>query len=143
MKKDSINIQIPYRLGNITLRVSHTLGINGTESKAYFDIVKWYPNEYYGKKDKFEYDEKRKMYYKKTNEKPWWYVSPSCFDHPESCFSLANIDWDKEYPDVRTVGPRPFKLNDEEYKNFTDIVKYFYNLYDKHYEVLNSLINGD
>lgn len=85
------------RIGNIESRWS--------EVNKKFEIVKWFPNIYYGK-SKQEYPN----------------CDDSCFRHPESCVVVAFFDLYHKYePDIRSVCSRIFDLTEEEFRCFKEV----------------------
>lgn len=118
-----------FRLGNIELRMSKSLF-----DKKYWEIVCYYPNHLYKKESDFEWCERKQMYQNK--ETPNYYASKECFVNPESCYTLAFFNFDKEYnePNLESCGSRPFRLNDDDYDNYHKITKYVYDNWEKMYE---------
>ena len=89
-----------------------------TDTFNYFEIVKYYPNSYYGKESEYEFDEDRNLYKGKYFNT---FINKSCFKNPESCFTLASwvdIDHDEKTPDLKFVGKRPLELDEDELKDF-------------------------
>lgn len=114
------------RKKNLEIRKTKSL-----RDEYYTEIVKWYPNIYYG--NKHHYREVEPGMYKKINGEPWetyCSVHESCFENPECCYTLATIDnRDDEEPNIVSVGSRPFDLNEEERCIFYELVKGFYEDY--------------
>lgn len=112
------------RLGNIELQWTNY---------GHFDVVKYYPNALYGKEGEYEYDERNDVY--RPKNEPHYIVSASCFKHKECRFVIAYIEpYDEEkgeYPDIITVGPRTVELNDQEWVDYHNVLKYFYDSLDK------------
>lgn len=96
------------------------------EEKYMAEIVCYYPNPYYGNEDK----------YIKSKTDPDFYIYPdnlyckvhiSCFKNPESCYVVAFVT-NGEEPDIRTVGDRPWTLNEKDEEDFKQIIKMIYDL---------------
>ena len=93
-----------------------------TDSFNYFSVDKYYPNEYYGNEDKYEFDETTNSYKNGTFSS----IHASCFKYPESKFMVAmwvDINHDEKVPDLKFVGNRPMDLNEQEFKDFWECVK--------------------
>ena len=59
-----------------------------------YDIILWYPNNYYGRDDEFPEDPLDSSY--RLNPKYQNHrIHKSCFKHPESCFTIASFDYDE------------------------------------------------
>lgn len=99
------------RIGNIEFRENQ-----GGE------IVEWYPNPYYGKKSEYKYDEKGEAYYKEEG----CYLHYSCFEGKENCYVIAFVCREGGFS-IQPVGIRPWKLNEQNTKDFTKIVNTIYN----------------
>jgi hypothetical protein len=110
------------RLGNIGVRIATSL--HNDNPIQYVDIVKYYPNPFYGKRDEFIEDSLGEFRHKNGG-------FPICpehvFDAKESCYTIATIEL-KEDPDVCSVGLRPFELDEQDRKDFDDIIKDAYGL---------------
>lgn len=96
------------------------------DEKYMAEIICYYPNPYYGNEDK----------YIKSQIDPDFYVYPdnphckvhiSCFKNLESCYVVAFVTNDEE-PDIRTVGNRPWTLNEKDEGDFKQIIKMIYDL---------------
>jgi len=48
-----------------------------------------------------------------------------CYQNPQTCYVIAHI-LNKEEPDVKCIGIRPWELNDEDKSDFEDVLKYIY-----------------
>lgn len=59
-----------------------------------WDIVLWYPNNYYGRDNEFPEDPLDNSY---RVEPEYWNhrIHKSCFKNPESCFVIARFDYDE------------------------------------------------
>lgn len=119
-----------YRIGNIELRKGLTFPIKDTPSKVYYEIVFWYPNTYYNKESEFIYVKETNNYYKE--EFPNFRISADCFKHPESCYTLATLCTNRyhdEEPDIKSVGSRPFRLSEEDKKDFLEVIDHIYKIW--------------
>lgn len=108
------------RIGNMEFRRAKSLlDVN------YFEIVKWQDNPLYRQEnsERFEYDEGRKMYRDLRYENTW--VDPGCFEHPESCFTVAMFEDDahNEMSELKFCCDRPLELNETEFARFMKIVR--------------------
>ena len=108
----------PLRIGNIEFRWG---GCNEC-----YEVVRWYPNPYYGHKDEYE-DCGGGSYHKKDGPANC-YISETCFEHPESCLVLAFFDvrHEGENVDLRFVGSRPLALCEDEFDAVMKCVRYGY-----------------
>jgi len=89
---------------------------------AFFEIVKYEPNPYYGKEE--EYDFNGEYYRPKNNN--YFEIHKSCFKNPENSYLLASwkdIDDDELSPDLQFVNSRPFNLDEEEQTSFWELAK--------------------
>lgn len=119
------------RFGNIEVKnfwmdndgVPQPLQSHLTDTFNFFEVVRVYPNSYYGTESEYEFDETKNMY---KGKYPNTYISPSCFKNPESNMMLAswvNINHDECTPDLQFVGKRPLELNNDELQAFWSCVK--------------------
>lgn len=75
------------RIGNIAIRPYKPLD---GESDILFEIVKWYPNQYFGKYDEFTIKEDEKdIAVNKKN--PHFKISSSLLDLKECCYVIASV----------------------------------------------------
>ena len=83
-----------------------------------YEIIKWYPNNYFGKEEKL-----RKEGYI-DNFEGWGItkdnhtISKAFFNSPESCYVIAFIEKGKESWELRSVGERMLELTPEEQQDF-------------------------
>lgn len=106
------------RINNIECRFLHNR----------YDIVKWYPNTYYGTEEKLIEEG-----YKRINfgdggfalTKDHHTIHHSCFANKESCYTVATLEYDKDERcvDMVTVGPRLLNLKKEDRKSFFQVYK--------------------
>ena len=94
---------------------------------SFFEIIKWEPNQYYGKLQEYLDNGWTVSFGGEFLQKDHTSISLSFFTKsPESCFMLAsweNMDHDEKSPDLKFVGSRPIDLNEEEQAIFMNIVK--------------------
>lgn len=88
-----------------------------------YHIVKWYENEYYGKKD--NYIKLNREFYcnpKNTSHR----IHADLFEHKELNYAIASFDWNPkdECYDFSYIGDRPLTLNVKEVKEFFELIKY-------------------
>lgn len=90
-------------------------------SQGRYEIVKWYPNSYYGAEAKYLEDGYVLSggFYKKDNVS----IGESCFKNPESCFTVATLHYDDSEGccDMCTIGTRVLNLNKQERDDFFDV----------------------
>ena len=90
-------------------------------SQGRYEIIKWYPNSYYGAEAKYLEDgyELSGGFYKKDNVS----IGESCFKNPESCFTVATLHYDdnERCCDMRTIGSRLLDLDKQERDDFFDV----------------------
>ena len=122
-----------YRKGNIEVRLAHTIAFKDKESKAYWDVVFWYPNCYYGHIDEYKPVDGHPGMYTRKNGAYWEthsFIHESCFKNPESCYSIGSfVQCEDDEPDFKSVGSRPWNIPDDEKKNLEDVIKKFYEMY--------------
>lgn len=98
-------------------------------SQGRYEIIKWYPNTYYGSEERLIKEGYTKDTYPSGRwqmKKDWHSIDMSCFDNPESCYTIATLayDDDERCCDMTTVGPRLLELDDAERKDFFAVYKY-------------------
>lgn len=97
------------RRNNLELRKVHN-------REKMFEIVKWYPNTYYGKESDYDFDGE---WYKPKGSRGHS-ISPSCFANPESCYVIVFI----EDGLVDFIGDRAIELETmEEMKDFLFLLR--------------------
>jgi len=112
------------RIGNIEYK-----GAVSLDGEEYEEIVRWYPNSYYGSEERMKsegwtFDENGDA----TSPDGFCHVHSGMFKSKELCYSIATIDWNRARDefDVVCVGLRPFELEDEskdDYADFRTILK--------------------
>jgi hypothetical protein len=94
---------------------------------SFFEILKWEPNQYYGKLQEYLNDGWEISFSGEFLQKNHTSISLSFFTgNPESCYMLAswtNMDHDEKSPDLKFVGSRPMDLNEEEQSIFMKLAK--------------------
>ena len=110
------------RIGNLMFRKATYLGEEPEFPSWHIDF--FYPNPNYGKES--EYTKKGDYYVTKNTEFPIRYHK-SCFNHKESCYSIASFRRGKEgFYELSFIGDRPLSLNEKDMKDFWELVKYGY-----------------
>jgi hypothetical protein len=123
MKEIDGRKEIKVRINNIEFR---TTGRNRGE------IIKWYPNNYYGKLEQYLNDGWEDVgpgIMSKGEDHYGCTISKDCFKNKESCFVVAWVQFDESNDccDMTTVGPRVIELDKEERDTFFEV----YELADK------------
>lgn len=94
---------------------------------SFFEILKWEPNQYYGKLQEYLNDGWQISFGGDFLQKSQTSISLSFFTgSPETCFMLAswnNMDHDEKSPDLEFVGSRPMNLTEEEKMIFMKLSK--------------------
>ena len=106
------------RKNNIEFRSTN----NFITEEPYYEIVKWEKNPWYENYDEFEVTPLGRYHHKKLD----YYVSESLFHREETCYTLA-IFYNREdeiEPDLKTVSDRPFRISDDELKDFVEVARY-------------------
>lgn len=98
------------------------------EPFSFFEIVKYIPNELYGKEDQYEWDEKKEKATFRSGEEGYGnlFLDKSCFVNKESSYVLAmwgEISLDKECNELRFVCDRPFELSENERNSFWRVAR--------------------
>ena len=125
-------MEIKIRLGNLELRKAVYISDKVPEHPSYH-IDKWEPNPRYKQERKYI---KEGDYYK-PKDTHHYRIHKSCFKNPETCYSIASFDWDKEeFYELHFVGDRPFNLNKEE-------KEVFWKLMSIGNDILNNMNNAE
>lgn len=112
-------MEIKIRIGNLELRKAVNIFNKEPEHPSYH-IDKWESNPYYKQERKYIKDGD---FYKPKNCEYSYRIHKNCFKNPESCYSIAYFNWDKEgFYELRFVGDRPIKLNKEERELFWKLI---------------------
>jgi len=107
------------RIDNIECRFSHDR----------YEIVKWYPNKYYGSEESMIEEGYERIVYDNGGwalQKDCFTIHGSCFANPESCYTISTLQWDAdEYcNELVSVGSRLLDLSKEERDAFFEVYKY-------------------
>ncbi len=94
-----------------------------------YEFVKWYPNKYYGTKNKLIAEGYELHNIHDDNfilTKGNHTIHDSCFLNPEGCFTIATIVYDKKeyYTEIKSVGSRLLDLTKKERNNFFEVYQY-------------------
>ena len=106
------------RINNIEIR-EYT---STKKDKPLYEIIKWYPNIYFGKeeyiKDGYVNNgdslKKEKLHLDHS-------ISKNAFTLPESCYGIAFIEKGSEDWQLRSVGERLLELTPEEWNDFHQV----------------------
>jgi len=98
-------------------------------SQNQYEFVRWYPNKYFGTKDKLIAEGYQLHNIHDDNfilTKGNHTIHDSCFLNPESCFTIATIVYDKkEYcTEIKSVGNRLLGLTKKERNYFFEVYQY-------------------
>lgn len=104
-------MEIIKRIGNLALAKTHSYGRNQEE---YYEIVKYYPNPYYGKESEYVQTDLGNYAHP---DYPHCFIDKTCFKNPESCYTIGIFEErDDDEPDFRSIGSRivvePSEIND-------------------------------
>ena len=97
-------------------------------SQGRYEIVKWYPNEYYGAEERmieegWERAEVNGEYYGMRKDNCT--ITASCFKNPESCYTIARLEYSNGEGccDLTTVGSRVLDLKKADRKTFFKVYR--------------------
>ena len=112
------------RINNIECRLLQTR----------YEIIKWYPNEYYNTEQKLIEEGYEKIEFGNGDwslKKDYHSINSSCFKNPESCHVIAWLKYDgNEFcTELESVGSRLLGLNKKERDDFFTV-----------YELANKMI---
>ena len=83
-------------------------------------IVKWYPNEYYGKEHEYI---RCGVFYTKPDD-PNFKIHKSCFKHRMLNVAIAEFEWVDGYYEFKYIADRPLRLlTSKDYEAFRRVVK--------------------
>jgi hypothetical protein len=116
------------KIGNIEFRTIRGL----------YEIVKWYPNAYYGKESEYTLLESGNYTVKGKNAEHV-YIDKAVFKNPESCYTLAFLKKDDRNDDIRVelCWGRIFDLEDTDYADYNAVVRQAYK------ELFKELVTDD
>lgn len=87
-------------------------------SQGRYEIVRWQPNSYYNKQEEYLADgwERTGGFYRKDNVS----VSEGCFVNPETCYTVATLQYraGEGDCDMHTVGSRLLQLDRADREDF-------------------------
>lgn len=110
------------RVGNIEFKYR--------EFNKQYEIVRWQPNELYGKEAELAKDPNwhwRHGTWSKSIGGMWCQHGPSCFEHLESCYQIVSVRYpENDYSkfDLRTVGLRPWELDAQDEQDFKVVLEF-------------------
>lgn len=112
------------RINNIECRLTQTR----------YEIIKWFPNEYYNAEQKLIEEGYEKVEFGNGDwnlKKDYRSINSSCFKNPESCYVIAWLKYDEdEYcTELESVGDRILNLDKKERDDFFTV-----------YELANKMI---
>jgi hypothetical protein len=98
-------------------------------SQNQYEFVRWYPNKYFGTKDKLIAEGYELHNIHDDNfilTKGNHTIHDSCFLNPEGCFTIATIVYNKKeyYTEIKSVGNRLLGLTKKERNYFFEVYKY-------------------
>ena len=110
------------RIDNLEFRKSSCLG--EPPEHIGWEICQYQPNGYYGRESEFIKD--GEFYH--PNDEHYNYISihKSCFQSPETCFTIASWQWDDHEGcyDLRFIGNRPLNLTSSEWITFRKLLEH-------------------
>ena len=110
------------RIGNLMFRKATYLCEEPEFPSWHIDF--FYPNPYYGKENEYKKDGD---FYVEVNTEYPINIHKVRFKYKESCYAVASFTRNKEgYYELKFIGDRPLNLNEEELKDFWEVVKYGY-----------------
>jgi hypothetical protein len=117
-----------YRINNIEFRP-----YKGKENEPLYEIVKWFPDQHYGKRQEYIDSGYKELDAYISNS--GLSIDNSCFLSPESCYVIAFIRLDKdEYCiSIDMVGDKILELIPSEYLNFRSVLEWGNNKISKKY----------
>jgi len=98
-------------------------------SQGRYEIVKWFTNPHYGAEERYLAD----GYERVEGKNGTWSmqtrchsIHSSCFENPESCYTVATLDYRKDEGccDLKTVGSRLLELSKTERADFFAVYEY-------------------
>ena len=108
------------RINNVEYRQTRKLN----SEETYDEIVLWYPNPNYGAEEKMKSE--GWMFDNDGAHKDNVHYHIGCFKNPESCYTIADVEWNSAHDefDIRSIGLRAFELNENDYRDFKDVLKH-------------------
>jgi len=105
------------RINNIEFRPFK----NKENDKYLGEFVCYHENPYYQHETDFVQCELDPDYYYSPDGNPHCRIHKSCFVNPESCYVIADLTKADE-PDIRSIGNRPWTLNETDEQDFKTVV---------------------
>lgn len=90
-------------------------------TKPLYEIVKWEPNPYYGKKQQYLDNDYKLNFEGWGLTKDGHTIDLKFFDNVEGCFTIAFIEKGSESWELRSVGERLLDLTPEEWNDFHSV----------------------
>ena len=110
-----------YKIRVMRIRINN---IECRFSQGRYEIVKWQPNCYYGKKEEYLENgwESDRGFLRLNNTS----IQESMFNLPETCYTIATLHYDADEGccDLKTVGPRLLDLDKPERADFFAVYEY-------------------
>ena len=111
------------------------LRLNNIEFREYsdhkkFEIVKWYPNKYYGKE--LEYKWNGDFAYMPNSMGK---IHKSCFNNPENCYVISFIDFNITEPNIEVVGFRDIQLDEDSYLDYRTVANMGIEMFYKQHNI--------
>lgn len=97
-------------------------------SQERYDIVRWYENSYYNSEEKLIEEGYERVEHENVNfsfKKDYHIINGSCFKNPESCYTIAHLEFDRGEgcSDLTTVGTRLLELDKNDRETFFKVYK--------------------
>lgn len=105
------------RINNIEFRPFK----NKENYKYLGEFVYYKENPYYQHEADFVQCELNPDYYYSPDGNPCCKIHKSCFANPESCYVIAELTREDE-PDIRSIGDRPWTLDEIDERDFKTVV---------------------
>jgi hypothetical protein len=98
-------------------------------SQNRYEFIKWYPNIHFGSEAQLVAEGYELVTYPDGNYeyiKAHHHIHGSCFKHPETCYTIATISYDKNEhcTEIQSVGNRLLGLTKKERKSFFKVYEY-------------------
>lgn len=86
-----------------------------------YHINKWIPNEYYNRESEFTVVDSDFYCYPNN---PRYRIHKDLFKSKEYSIAIASFDYEDDFYELHFIDNRPLDLNEQEIKDFWDIIKY-------------------
>lgn len=126
------------RIGDLEFRpASYLLPKEKYPENPSYDIILWYPNNYYGRDDEFP-ESPVDTSFRIDPKYPGHRIHKSCFKNPETCFTIASFNYDdhEQFYELHFCLDRPI-----EYLNTIGKREIFWDLLNYGNEQLNNREN--